>query len=89
VVNTAPIRPELRRKYARAHVRPVENDFGRLRSLGVKIVTADLFCDTGAGQKKIRHNPAVLADVVIDLASRSRAYQVRKEVLTRQTRRFK
>lgn len=89
VVNTAPIRPELRRKYARAHVRPVENDFGKLRSLGVKIVTADLFSDTGAAQKKIRHNPAVLADVVIDLASRSRAYQVRREVLTRQTRRFK
>ena len=89
VVNTAPIPPELRRKYARAHVKPVENDFSSLRRLGIKIVTADLFSDLGTGQKKIRHNPAVLAEVVVDLASRSRAYQVRKEILTKHTRRFK
>ncbi len=89
VVNIAPIRPELRRKYARAHVRPVENDFENLKGIGVKVVTAELFRDTGVAQKKIRHDPAVLADVVIDLASRSRAYQVRKEVLAMQTRRFK
>jgi uncharacterized cofD-like protein len=89
VVNTAPIRPELRKRYARAHVRPVENDFENLRRLGLKIVTADLLCDSGVGKKKIRHDPAVLADVVIDLASRSRAHQVRKEVLARQTRRFR
>lgn len=89
VVNTAPIPAELKRKYARAHVRPVENDFGTLRQLGVKVVTADLFSDTGTGQKKIRHNPAVLAEVILDLASRSRAYQVRKQILTKHTRRFK
>src|SRR6185437_11945423 len=89
VVNVAPIRPELRRKYARAHVRPVENDFENLKRLGVKVVTAELFRDTGTAQKKIRHDPAVLASVVIDLASRSRAYQVRKELITAQARRFK
>jgi len=89
VVNVAPIRPELRRKYARAHVRPVENDFDNLKRLGVKVVTAELFRDTGVAQKKIRHDPGVLAKVVIDLASRSRAYQVRRNVLSAQTRRFR
>jgi uncharacterized cofD-like protein len=89
VVNTAPIRPGLRKRYARAHVRPVENDFENLQRLGLKVVTADLFCDTGAGQKKIRHDPAVLAEVVVDLASRSRAYQVRKDLLARHTKRFR
>jgi hypothetical protein len=70
-------------------VKPVENDFENLRRLGVKVVTAELFRDTGTGQKKIRHDPSVLAGVVIDLASRSRAHQVRKELLTPRARRFK
>jgi hypothetical protein len=36
-------------------------------------------------QKKIRHDPAALARVVIDLASRSRVHQVRREALTAQS----
>jgi uncharacterized cofD-like protein len=89
VVNTAPIPPELRRKYARAHVRPVENDFEKLKKLGVKVVTAELLREWGAGEKKIRHDPATLAEVAMDLASRSRAHQVRSDLLSLQTRRVK
>ena len=81
VVNTAAIPPGLRKKYAGAHVKPVENDFDALTEMGVKIVTADLVCSTSAARNKIRHDPTALADVVVDLASRSRAFQIRREEL--------
>lgn len=89
VLNTAPIPPGLKRKYARAHVRPVENDFDRLAELGVKVVTADLIGDGGQVQQKVRHNPEALAAVVIDLASRSRGHQVRRETLAAERTKFR
>jgi 2-phospho-L-lactate transferase/gluconeogenesis factor (CofD/UPF0052 family) len=82
VMNDAPIPPAVRRKYARARVRPVENDFNELEDRGIKVVTADLLSVTA--ENKIRHNPEALAGVVINLASRSRAFQVRRRALTRQ-----
>ncbi|MBV8549668.1 MAG: YvcK family protein [Acidobacteriaceae bacterium] len=88
VVNTAPIPDPLKRRYARAHVRPVENDFDNLSRMGVKVVTADLVCDTSMDRKKIRHDPAALAAVVIDLASRARAYRVRQQALLAQRTRI-
>jgi len=84
VVNGATIAPSLKRKYAREKVKPVENDLDNISSLGVKIVTADLVIDSAAGQEKIRHDPAALANVVVDLASRSRAHHVRKAALEAQ-----
>jgi uncharacterized cofD-like protein len=86
VLNTTPIPASLKRRYARAKVKPVENDFERLSELGVKVVTADLFGDSEMVSQKVRHNPQALAQVVIDLASRSRAHQVRKEALTQRRR---
>lgn len=89
VLNTAPISPALKRKYARAHVKPVENDFEKLAALGVKVVTADLVGDATQVPRRVRHNPAALAEVVIDLASRSRAQQVRQAALAAQRARFR
>jgi uncharacterized cofD-like protein len=89
VLNTAAISPALRRKYARAKVKPVENDMEALDKLGLKIVTADLVSDMGIAQDKIRHDSAALAAVVLDLASRSRALQVRREALGSQRLRVK
>ena len=83
VLNTAAITLELRRRYAKAKVRPVENDFEALAEMGVKVVTADL---VAGGERKVRHDPAALARVVVELASRSRARQVRRETLARQAR---
>lgn len=80
VLNDTPIPAALRRRYARAHVRPVENDFDELVAMGVKVVTADLMGDASASSK-IRHNPAALAEVVIDLATRSRSLQAKKLLL--------
>jgi uncharacterized cofD-like protein len=89
VLNTAPISPALKRKYARAHVKPVSNDFEKLAALGVKVVTAELLGDATQVPRKVRHNPAALAEVVIDLASRSRAQQVRQEALASQRAKFR
>ena len=79
VLNSSPIPQGLRRKYARARVKPVENDFDELEKLGIKVVTAELFGPNS--EKKVRHDPAVLADVTIELASRSRAHQLRRGAL--------
>jgi uncharacterized cofD-like protein len=89
VLNTAPIAPALRRKYAREKVKPVENDMQALNNLGLKIVTADLVSDTGIAGDRIRHDSGALAAVVLDLASRSRALQVRREALGAQRSRVK
>ena len=70
-------------------MKPVENDIEALVKLGVKIVTADLVSEAVVAQKRIRHDSAALADVVLDLASRSRAFQVRKEMLAAKTVRLK
>lgn len=82
VVNSAAIPAQLKRKYAREKVKPVENDLENINKLGAKIVTAELVCDSSLGREKIRHDPRALAEVVVDLASRSRAYQVRKAALS-------
>lgn len=84
VVNSAKIAPDLTRRYARAEVKPVENDLENINKLGVKVVTADLVFDSSVAQSKIRHDPAALASVVVDLASRSRAHQVRLRALGEQ-----
>jgi uncharacterized cofD-like protein len=86
VVNTKPIPPVLEKRYARERVRPVENDFATLTRMGVKVVTADLVCASGMQRNKIRHDPEVLARVVIELASRSRTHQLKKQELTEHRR---
>ena len=78
VLNSAPIPPALRRKYAKQNVKPVENDFEQLAALGVKVVTADLLGDINL----VRHDPRALAEIVIELASRARARTVREQVLS-------
>lgn len=84
VLNSAAIPLALRRRYARAHVKPVENDLKRLADLRVKVVTADLIPSSESADQKVRHDPGALAEVVIDLASRSRAHRIRKEALAAQ-----
>jgi len=84
VINSATIAPDLKLKYAREKVKPVENDIENMNKLGVKVVTADLVFDSAIAQSKIRHDPTALASVVVDLASRSRAHQVRKAALREQ-----
>src|SRR5581483_2523935 len=58
VLNTGTISPALRRKYARAHLQPVENDIKNLEKMGLKVVTADLMGDGVSPVATVRHNPA-------------------------------
>ncbi len=87
VLNTAPIPAALKRRYARAQVKPVENDFEKLAGLEVEVVTAGLIGDAASVHRKVRHDPVAIAKVVIDLASRSRARQVQKAARSAQQRR--
>jgi uncharacterized cofD-like protein len=87
VLNSSPIPKQLLHRYGKARVKPVENDVEKLNELGMKVVTSDLLGGTESG--KVRHSPAALANVVIDLASRSRAHQLRKLALARQRQKTK
>ena len=68
VVNTAPVRLSLRRKYARQEVKPVEADLEALNGLGVELVTANLLHESAT----VRHDPAAVAAVAMRLASKGR-----------------
>ncbi len=73
VLNTAPISPALKRKYAAQNVNPVENDFEKLNSLGVKVMAADLVGES----KLVRHDPAATARVIMEMAARADSERLR------------
>ena len=76
VLNTAPISAALRRKYAAQNVNPVENDFERLTSLGVKVMAADLVGDS----KLVRHNPAATARIIMEMGvSAGREEEIKRD----------
>jgi uncharacterized cofD-like protein len=68
VVNVGSARPSLRKKYARQQARPVEVDRDRLEELGVEVVEGDLLHES----EKIRHDPAKVAAVALQLAGEGR-----------------
>ena len=69
VLNTAPISPALRKKYAAQNVKPVENDFERLNLLGLRVMAADLVGES----KLVRHDPLATAKIIMDLGARASA----------------
>ena len=87
VLNATPIPAAMLKKYARARVKPVENDFKRLAELGIDVVTAELL--TVNAEHKVRHDSDALADVALDLAAKSRVHQVRRDFLALQRQRIK
>jgi uncharacterized cofD-like protein len=68
VVNTKAIPALLQRRYAAQRAMPVENDLDKLQSMGLKVVARELAADGD----KVRHDPAVLADIAIHLAGEGR-----------------
>jgi uncharacterized cofD-like protein len=73
VVNTRPIPPAMKKRYARQAALPVENDLDTLSKMGLKVITADLAQLTG----KIRHDPAATAAAVVKLAQEGRRRRTR------------
>jgi len=68
VVNTRPVSEPLRRRYARQKARPVENDLDRLSRMGLSVIARDLLQESD----RVRHDPAAMAAVVLELARQSR-----------------
>jgi uncharacterized cofD-like protein len=68
VVNTRPIREALLQNYARQRAKPVELDADRLCAMGLRVVGCDLL----AQSEKVRHDPALVAEVAIKLAEEGR-----------------
>ena len=75
VLNTAPIRPAARRRYAQQHVNPVENDVAALLGMGLRVVQTDLVQQTAV----VRHDPRKTAQVVLRLARASRRRKLEEE----------
>jgi uncharacterized cofD-like protein len=72
VLNSRPIRPGLRARYAREAAKPVENDGDTIRKLGIDIVMSDLLEES----EKVRHNPAIIAGVALGLAREGRRRRI-------------
>ncbi len=68
IINTRHITRAQRRRYARQRALPVENDLDRLAELGLKVLERDLLERSG----KVRHDPAALARVAVELAREGR-----------------
>jgi len=74
LVNTRPIPPALRRRYASGRVFPVAVDLPALERLGVRVVGRDLL----ARAEKVRHDPAATASVTVELALEGRGSLMRR-----------
>ena len=68
IVNTAPIRPGLLKKYAEARANPVSSDIGSLERMGLRVVGAPLALD----RRLVRHDPDASASIAVKLAAESR-----------------
>jgi uncharacterized cofD-like protein len=68
VMSNSRISPQLRRRYAEQNAAPVECDAETIERMGLKVLLADL-AQTGI---KVRHNPAAIARVAVDLATAGR-----------------
>ena len=80
IVNTRPIGEEPRRRYARKHALPVALDLDKLPAMGLSMVTGDFLDETD----KVRHAPAALAKVALELAAEGRERRRRGDKATRQ-----
>lgn len=72
VVNTRPIRAELKKKYARQQALPVENDVQEIAGMGIQVIGAPLVKQA----EKVRHDPDLLAEVALNLARKGRQRRV-------------
>jgi uncharacterized cofD-like protein len=76
VLSTSRLPDQLLQKYASKRSRPVSRDSAAIRSLGLRIVEADIADDNG----KIRHHPEKTAQLLIRLARMGRR---RQQILAR------
>jgi uncharacterized cofD-like protein len=68
IVNTWPIGEKMRRKYARQRALPVAADIDKLKAMGLSVVAGNFLDETS----NVRHEPAALARVALELAAEGR-----------------
>ncbi|MDQ2900273.1 MAG: YvcK family protein [Acidobacteriota bacterium] len=68
VLNTGPIEPSLRKRYARERAQPVENDVERIAEMNIEVVEANLV----ARSEKVRHDSPAIAEIALRLAREGR-----------------
>ena len=66
-MNNSRISPALRLRYAEQNSAPVECDAAAIEKMGIEVLAADLVLKG----VKVRHNPAAIARVAVDLARRN------------------
>jgi len=74
VVNSSPVRPALRRRYALEKVEPVENDIETIKAMGIRVVQAELLKES----QVVRHDSARAAAVALRLARSSRRRRMKE-----------
>lgn len=74
VVSNSQITPAMRRRYAQQNAAPVENDIATLRAMNLEVLAADLL-QKGA---RVRHNPAAIARITLELAQLGRTRRLAK-----------
>lgn len=67
VMNNSRISPALRRRYAEQDSAPIECDTAAIEKMGIEVLQSDLVMKG----VKVRHNPAAIARVAVDLARRN------------------
>jgi uncharacterized cofD-like protein len=67
VMNNSRISPALRSRYAEQNSAPVECDTAAIEQMGIEVLQSDLVMKG----VKVRHNPAAIARVAVDLARRN------------------
>ena len=65
LVNTAEAREDLREVYLEQQAEPVLQDIENLEAMGLRVIAHDLLGQT----TKIRHQPDLLASILVDLAA--------------------
>jgi uncharacterized cofD-like protein len=68
VVNSRPILPAIKKRYARQAALPVENDVDAIFKMGLKVMAGNLAQHTD----KVRHDPVATAAIAIKLAQEGR-----------------
>ena len=74
VVNCSPIRPAMRRRYAREMAEPVENDLDTIKAMGLRIVKAELLQQS----EVVRHDPRRVANVALKLVRENRRRKLKE-----------
>jgi hypothetical protein len=73
-VNTRQVAAKVLNRYRASAAKPVENDFAKLEGMGLRVIAADLLGMPGVRfQQKVRHDPAAIGAVALELAQQGRA----------------